>query len=275
MMNERDFLTKEDYEEPQCLLDMYPEIHPIPRERVLDKLDRYLDAKDFKGAERHLDYWLQEAESGNDGRGKLTVLNEQIGFYRKTEREDEALTAVTAVLELLEREKLSDSVTAATTCLNAATAYKAFGKTEAALPLYEKAKTLYEKYLNPEDERLGGLYNNMAVTVADLGDYERAEQLYRLALEILSEKKDCRGEAAVTYCNLADLTAARIGLAEGERQIADYLEQAYALFRAPDLPRDGRYAFICEKCAPTFRYYGFFSYADTLMRCAEEFYERT
>lgn len=98
-----DYLSKEDYEEPRCLLNMHPEVKPIPVGRVIEKLDSYLNRNDYSAAERHLEYWLAEAETGNDDRGKLTVLNEQIGFYRKTDKEAECLKAVSAALSLADR----------------------------------------------------------------------------------------------------------------------------------------------------------------------------
>ena len=79
-----DFLSKDDYEEPRCLLNMHPKVTPISVGRMIEKLDSYLNQNDYDAAERHLKYWLTEADAGHDMRGKLTVLNEQIGFYRKT-----------------------------------------------------------------------------------------------------------------------------------------------------------------------------------------------
>ena len=253
---------------------MHPEVVPIPTRRVLEKLDEYLDRRDYPSAERHLKYWLSEAEIGKDVRGKLTVLNEQIGLYRKNGQQPEGMAAIQAALELLSHADFSDSVTAATTYINAATGYKAFGQTESAIPLYEKAKELYEKLLPDNDERLGGLYNNMAVSLTELGNYTAAEELYQKALVLMKTIPLAQGEMAVTYCNMADLVAKHLGLEKGEAVIAEYLETAYALLNASDLPQDGRHAFICEKCAPTFSYYGFFGYAAELQDRSRKIYER-
>ena len=74
----------------------------IPVSRVLEKLDGYLNKKDFAAAERHLSYWLSDAEAENDRRGMLTILNEQIGFYRKQQREAESLAASDRAIALAE-----------------------------------------------------------------------------------------------------------------------------------------------------------------------------
>ena len=64
------------------------------------------------------------------------------------------------------------------------------------------------------------------------------------------------------------------GLEKGEQKISQYLDTAAALLDDPSLPRDGYYAFVCEKCAPTFDYYGYFLVADDLNERARTIYER-
>ena len=251
-------LKKEDYEEPCCPLQTPGEPTPIPVRRVIGKLDEYLNAEDYPSAERHLCYWLAEAEAGGDRRGKLTILNEQIGFYRKTGRADEALAAADAALALAEALDVGRSVTMGTTLVNAATAYKAFGRAAEALPLYERAQHLYEHLLPEDDGRLGGLYNNMALALADLGEYRRAEALYRRALDVMARVPGGEPDMAITCCNLADLVAAEVGQEAGEARIGEWLDRAEALLNAEGVRRDAPYAYVCERCAPTFGLYGYF-----------------
>ena len=270
-----DFLSKNDYEEPRCLLNMHPEITPIPVGRVIDKLDSYLDQNDYDAAEKHLRYWLSEADACNDMRGKLTVLNEQIGLYRKTEAESECLRAVSDALSLADSMDIEETVTYGTTLINAATGYKAFGKAEDALPLYRKAKLIYESALDPDDERLGGLYNNMALALTDLGEFREAEELYHKAVSVMEKQENGSLEAAITYLNLADLVAAESGLEAGKKEIERHLLTAEKLLYTESLPKDGYYAFVCEKCAPAFAYYGYFLTEQELNRRARDIYERT
>ena len=82
-------------------------------------------------------------------------------------------------------------------------------------------------------------------------------------------------EQAITYLNLADLATAELGLLESEDQVNDYLNRAEALLETPEVPRNGYYAFVCEKCAPTFRYFGRFAYADELKQRSDAIYERS
>ena len=39
--------------------------------------------------------------------------------------------------------------------------------------------------------------------------------------------------------------------------------------------KDGYYAFVCEKCASVFGYYGYFAYENELKMRAREIYERS
>lgn len=243
--------------------------------RIIEKLDAYLDRKDYDAAEKHLDYWLNEADAGNDPRGKLTVLNEQIGLYRKTGKEAQCLAAIDSALSLADSMDMGQSVTAGTTLLNAATGYKAFGKAKEALPLYRKAKTIYESALAPDDKKLAGLYNNMALALTDLREFDEAKALYQKAIGIMEKQKGGAAEAAITRLNLADLIAAEKGPLDGAEEIDRQLLEAEKLLDAEDLPRDGTYAFVCEKCAPVFGYYGYFVTEKELDRRAKEIYERT
>ena len=58
----------------------------------------------------------------------------------------------------------------------------------------------------------------------------------------------------------------------GAEKIEQCLDLAEALLERPELPRNGYYAFVCEKCAPTFAYYGYFAFAEELNRRAEAIY---
>ena len=273
--SEEKTLSKEDYEEPCCPFSKPHKVSPIPTRRILEKLDEYLSRNDYLSAEQLLSYWSKEADDKNDMVGKLTVLNEQIGLYRKMNREPEGLQAIKEALALADTLQMENTVTLGTTLINAATGYKAFGMAETALPLYQKAKEIYEAVLSPTDTRLGGLYNNMAVTVMELGGYREAEELFGRAIKIMSEQEQGEADMAMTYCNLADLVAAEVGTVEGEKQIGAYLRKAEQLLDTDTLPRDGYYAFVCEKCAPTFGYYGYFLTEQKLSTQAREIYERS
>ena len=270
-------LRPEDYLEPGCIF-CKPEdenAKPVDLRRCLTRLDEYLDRNDCAAARRHLDYWKVEALAGNDLRGLLTIENERMGLFRKLGDEAAADAALASALALVDRTGLDDTVTAATTWLNAATVSKCFGRAAEALPLYEKARAVYERELGPADPRLAGLYNNFALALTDLGRFDEAKALYERALEILGAGEHGALETAVTELNLANLAEARDGLLEAEEEIETRLDRAWALLNDPSLPRNGGYAFVCEKCASTFDYYGRFMDAQELRERSEQIYAGT
>lgn len=267
-------LKREDYEEPCCPLAGPREITPIPIQRVMERLDEYLSRNDYAAGERHLRYWLREAEAGNDRRGALAVRNEQMGLYRKTGKKPEGMEAIRAGLALAKALDLQDTAAYGTTLVNAATGLKSFGEPREALELYRQAQEIYEALLPENDPRLGGLYNNQALALVDLGEYRQAEALYFKAISIMEQQEHGALEVAITWCNLADLAAQEQGLLESEKRVEECLGRAEGLLNEESLPRDGYYAFVCEKCASTFGYYGYFLTEQELLKRGREIYER-
>lgn len=268
-----------DYLEPRCPLcdPKFGEegmIRPIPQKRIIEKMDEYMGRRDYAGAERHLLYWLEEAETGRDEGGELLIRNELIGHYRKTGERAKALENCERAMELLEKLGLWGTVTCGTTCVNAGTAMNAFGENERAMELFMRAKKAYESRRDTAPELLGGLYNNMALTCVSLRRFEEAYLYYRKALLEMEQVPGGELEQAITYLNMANAAEAEKGLEEGERQIGTYLGLASGLLQTENAPRDGYYAFVCEKCAPVFAYYGYFLDAERLKKDAEEIYER-
>lgn len=268
-----------DYTDPICpfctdQFKNHPPVHPIPIGRVLEKLDEHLGRNDYESAKKHLLYWLGEAEDGRDRHGMLTIENELMGLYRKTNRKDEALESAEKALSLIDELNLGTSVVAGTTLTNAATVYKAFTMPKESIELFEKAKIIYKKELAPDDSRLGGLYNNLGLTLTDLKRFDEAEEYYSKAMKVMAQNKNGELEVAITYLNLCDLYEAKLGSEQSEKIIDGYIEKAYELLNKDYLPRNGYYAFVCEKCAPTFGYFGRFLYQKELSNGAREIYER-
>ena len=272
-------INKEDYVEPRCLLCEEPygaetPIRPVPQARIMEKVDEYMSRKDYAGVERHLLYWLEEARLGHDQKGELMIENELVGHYRKIGDRDRAFLHGEAALKLLDAIGFEGSISSGTTCVNVATAYSAFGEHERALPVFEQARAVFESIPKLRPELLGGLYNNMALTLVALKRYDEAYALYEKAIGVMARAEHGALEQAITYLNLADAKEAELGAEEAAETADAYLEKAQTLIDDPALVRDGYYAFVCEKCAPTFAYYGWFAAADELNERAKAIYER-
>ncbi len=247
----------------------------ISTDRVLSKLDAYFAKNDYIGAERHLKYWLDEAIVSNDMRAKLLICNELIGLSRKVGKEEQTFIYTSLSLKTLEELDIKDTVSAATTYINVGTAHKAFGKAEASLPFFEQALSIYEKELSQTDARLGGLYNNLALSLVDLNRFEEAYVYYYKAIDVMSHAQNGELEQAITYLNIASAHELQFGLLDAEEKISECLDKAASLLDVHANSEDGYYAFVCEKCASVFRYYGYFMYEKELKERTARIYERT
>ena len=263
---------------------------PIPQQRVVEKLDEYMSRRDYAGAERHLLYWLDEARAVGDKRGELMVCNELIGHFRKMGNRNQALNHAAEALRLVDELGLGGTISAGTTLTNAGTAYSAFGENERALELFQKAAALYEGSEHTAPELLGGLYNNMALACVALARFDEADVLYRRALATMAGVRNGELEQAITYLNMADAAVAKHDADESHESHATHaalsaaqscedavealLDKAWELLDTPSVPRDGYYAFVCEKCAPVFGHYGYFLADGELRKRAEAIYER-
>lgn len=273
-------IEKEDYLEPRCLLCEEPygagvQVKSVPQQRIMDKVDECMSRRDYAGVERHLLYWLEEAKLGRDRKGELMIRNELVGHYRKVQDRERALQEAEAALNLLDEIGFEGSITAGTTCVNAATAYQAFDENERALEIFERARNNYEAIPSLKPEFLGGLYNNMALTLVSLKRFDEANELYRRAIETMANAAHGALEQAITYLNMANAAEDEKGLLDASETIDACLERAETLLSTPEIPHEGYYAFVCEKCAPTFEYYGWFSVANELNERARAWYERT
>jgi tetratricopeptide (TPR) repeat protein len=272
-------LEKEDYLDPAWPLCGKPgeaeSPRPVPIDRIQRKLLEYEDASDWTGAERHLKYWLAEAEMNRDRRGQLMLHNELMGFYRKQGRKEEAFFHAKTADALVSDLQMEETVTAGTTWVNAGTVREAFGDPVGGLDWFEKARDNYEKNLPENDGRLGGLYNNMALALTSCGRWTEAKEMFLKALRVMEQQEHGEPEQAITWLNMADALEAELGPEEAAEYTGEYLDRAAELLDAPDLPRNGYYAFVCEKCAPVFGHYGYFAEEAELRKRVEEIREGT
>ena len=80
-------------------------------------------------------------------------------------------------------------------------------------------------------------------------------------------------EQAITYLNMASAAEAEQGLEAAAEVISEYVEKATELLDFCKDSTDGNYAFVCEKCASVFGYYGYFDYENQLKERCRRIYE--
>lgn len=144
-----------------------------------------------------------KAMNENNDEVLLFVLNELIGYYRVTTKIDEGIKIADQLMNIIYAKNLQDSLAGATSYLNIATMYRAFGYLDKALLLYQKTEEIYH-ILDETDVRLGAFYNNYSLLYMELKEYKEAIALGNKALNIVS-KANNKAEEAVSYTNLAQM----------------------------------------------------------------------
>ena len=141
---------------------------------------------------------------------------------------------------------------------------------ELALPLYEKTLKIYDANLDESDVKFGGFYNNYALALADAKEYEKAEKCYYNAVKVMEKAENGNADLAITYVNLAHLYE----LTGKTDKITDSLFKAFNLLYDDGTEKNGYYAYVLEKCAPSFGYFGYAKIAEDMKKEAKEIYER-
>ena len=240
-------------------------------ERFITSLDKCFLTNDLKKAQEIIDFWKNEAFTLNDERGRLSVVNEELGFYRRTGDQKKGLAAVNEALALIESLGIENNFSAADIYVNAATTLKCFKKPREATELYKKAEKLFSTR-EKHDFDYAAFLNNYASALSDLESYDKAEKLYKKAISVLKETGGHDGEIAVTLINLAHLIFDRDSTAY--EQTEKTLDEAWEYINSDNQKRDANYAFILSKCAPSLRYFQREEQAVACEQVAEEIYSR-
>lgn len=197
--------------------------------------------KAIKEAEESLEY-------AGDGRCKdtpknkqilarlLQMLNELIGYYRETSQASLSYMYADRAMQVLGWMKLWGSIPYATTLLNIANAYRAGGRLEDSLSMYEQVAVIYREKLQPTDMSWAGFYNNLSLLYQEMGRFDLAKESLLKALELVLTRPDTIFEQAVTYTNLANTCLAL----KQEDEAAKYFTGAILLFEKHNI-KDSHY----------------------------------
>ena len=251
-------MDRRDYTEPACPMDgsMWTgrptriQGGRLALQPILSRYDACMARGETEQAGEILASALAEAETLGDRHGELSILSEQMGYFRQAGVPEKGIPAVERGFALLEELGLSGTVTGGTILINGATALSAFGQPEKALRYYEEAFRCYGAALDPADLRFAALMNNMAAAYDAAGQREQAVRYYRGALRVLSRHPE-NPDAAVTHVNLAQLHAG-----EDETAAREELRLALECLDSPDIIWNEYYAYTCRKCAAAFAAFG-------------------
>lgn len=221
--------------------------------RFIEHLDGCFNRNDMKAARECIEYWEAEARRLGDDSGLLTVLNEAVGFYRRSQKKNKALRAMEESLSLVEKLGLTQSPSGATIYINAATTLSFFGREEEGLHLYEKAAGCYISSDLTETYEYAALLNNKAATLHTLKRYDEAEESWKAAIEILKKVGFHDGEIAISLVMLAHLTFDRDNRLH--EKVEALLDEAWEYLNSDNQAKDGNYAYVLRKCAPSYEYF--------------------
>ena len=241
----------------------------IPVRNFINELDSFFAKEDLQGACRCLLEWKSRAADSGDKSGKLTVLNEMIGFYRQTKEEAEGMAAIKEAFALIDELNIRNSPSAAPVYLNGATTMKSFGKSAEAMEYYNITLENYRINLDENDPLVAGLYNNMALALQDLKQYSEAENYFIKAINITENNSKSELETAVSLVNLAHLY---YETDNEDSRVNTLMEKALDILENPEFYGYNKYAFTCRKCAPSFGYFGFFLAEKSLNERADRIY---
>ncbi len=174
-----------------------------------EKLDRFYEHNDYKGAYAFLTQALKQADLDQDIAQYLIIANDLLGFLRMRQQNEEA-----AHLAQTLRKKLpliQDPLSRANAELNLATFYTALQDISNASYFYEEAKHSYQA-MQPLDRKIqASFYNNYSNFLVNTQQYHQALTAQAKAIELITASDDAFIELATSYTNLG-LIQDRLGL---------------------------------------------------------------
>ncbi len=236
--------------------------------RFISKLTEALNKNDLKSAAETVEYWEKEAAALGDNMGLVSVLNEELGLYRRLGDKDKGIKAIEKTEKLLESEGLLDTLSGATVCINLATTLKAFENPDKGLYFYDLAQKVYIENGKTESFEYAALLNNKSSALIDLERFDEAESALERAIEILKAEGNHDGDIALSYLSLAHLTFERDDTAY--QRVEEYIDLAWEFINSKRQKRDADWAFAISKCVPSLKYFKRELEAEVLEELAEE-----
>lgn len=197
-------------------------------EKILAQYDAMFGTNSLEEIEDYLVNTITEAKEKSEYGIVITLLNEIIGFCRDTTQKEKALRYCEELQKILKLMKLEGRIDYATSLLNVANAYRAFGLFEESLGLYHIVEETYKKQVAPNDFMYASLYNNWSLLYQEMEDYVGARDMLLKALAIADSYEGAVIPQATTRANLA-ATLLQIGTDEAYEQAIKYLKEALAV----------------------------------------------
>ena len=199
--------------------------------KILAEYDGMFGRYDLTDIELFLKNHLQQAERENENNVRITLLNEIIGLCRDTSQREKALSYCMELKILMDSMGLNGTTDYATSLLNIANAYRAFGLLQEAAVFYEQVRNIYDNQLSTPGHLYASLYNNWSHVYQDNGDHFKAKELLEKALDILISGDYPQVMQAISRVNIATALL-RLNSDTSYREAMDHLQKALSIFEA-------------------------------------------
>lgn len=172
-------------------------------ENIIAEYDKMFGKYSLTDIENYLSKHLMDAKMSGENEAQITLLNEIIGLCRDTSQREKALSYCGELKSLLQSMSLKGTIAYATSLLNIANAYRAFGMLQDSINLYEEVYLIYKDNVSETDFVYASLYNNWSLVYQEAGDFYKSIELLKKALDIAVNVKESDIPQATTRVNLA------------------------------------------------------------------------
>lgn len=171
--------------------------------KVLMEYDNMFGVSSMVEIEDFLLEMLYKANEEHDDYSAVTLQNELIGFYRDTSQNDKGLKYCGQVISRMKQLGIDGTVEYATSLINVANAYRAFGLHDKSLELYREVERIYREKLPAGEFNYASLYNNWSLLYQEMNDFENARLMLMKALAVVDLFPKAVIQQANTRTNLA------------------------------------------------------------------------
>lgn len=199
--------------------------------KVLIEYDNMFGVNSMSEIEEFLVGQIEKAREEHDYNSALSLMNEMMSLCRDTSQSAKGLHYCTCVEDMLVKLGLEGTVEYATSLINVANAYRAFGYYNKAESLFERVEVIYREKLSAGDFNFASLHNNWSLLYQETGEFRKSEMHLRKALRVINLQENALIQQATTRCNLATTLLRIAGGApldkEGQKLDASAAESVY------------------------------------------------
>ena len=131
---------------------------------------------------------------------------------------------------------------------------------------------VYDKKLDKKNSLFAGFYNNFALALSEVKNYEKAKEYFKMAIGVLESSNPLNPDIAVSLINLAHTDWEQN---KNKENVTEYLFRANQILGDEKAEKNSHLALVLSKCAPSFEFFGFKKLAEDYKKISEEIYERS